>query len=262
MNSVTVCDCELTVVCSTACWDSGVFAIFSTICNCGIASICSPCMSATANATATYTIKRAGWTSCHQRHGVAFQRQCHVELGWCGFCWKTLVRLNFSDFGDFLHCHCGISVSSLAQLASWSMPSENAWPLETVGDRRSSATCIVVSQDSLARAAAVVDEGSCRFKDFFRVSPRPATVESRASSSKTRESADSACGRDSGDCLVVVVLSLLHWLSTSFRNGQRWLPTQDRLLDPGQGASKECWQTRSRLMGETSGRANSALSRM
>ena len=43
--------------------------------------------------------------------------------------------------------------------------------------------------------------------------------------------------RDSGDCLVVV-LSLLHWLSTSFRNGQRWFPSSEEgFLDPGQGAS-------------------------
>ena len=45
------------------------------------------------------------------------------------------------------------------------------------------------------------------------------------------------CIRHSGDCLVVV-WSLLHWLSTSFRNGQRWFPSSEEgFLDPAQGAS-------------------------
>ena len=59
------------------------------------------------------------------------------------------------------------------------------------------------------------------------------------------------CLRDSGGCLVVV-LSLLRWLSTSFRNGQRWFPNSEEGF----------LQMRSRSMGERSGRANSDQNRM
>ena len=58
--------------------------------------------------------------------------------------------------------------------------------------------------------------------------------------------------RESGDCLVLV-LSLLHWLSTGVSNarGSRVKNVQ-----------KESWRVRSQLMGERSGPANSAQSRM
>ena len=70
------------------------------------------------------------------------------------------------------------------------------------------------------------------------------------------------CFRDSGDCLVVV-LSLLNWFSTSFRNGPRWSKLRRGVLGSrARSELEEFWQMRSRLMGERSGRATSVQNRM
>ena len=69
--------------------------------------------------------------------------------------------------------------------------------------------------------------------------------------------------RDSGDCLVLV-LSLLHWLSTGFLE---WFAMVSKLRRGVRGSrvksvQKESWRARSRLMGDRSGFVNSAQSQM
>ena len=69
--------------------------------------------------------------------------------------------------------------------------------------------------------------------------------------------------RDSGDCLVLV-LSLLHWLSTIVSG---WLAMVSKLRRGVRGSrvksvQKESWRVRSQLMEERSGRVNSAQNRM
>ena len=69
------------------------------------------------------------------------------------------------------------------------------------------------------------------------------------------------CLRDSGDCLVVVLTSL-HRLSTSFRNGSVMVSKLRGgvLGSRARSELKESWQTRSQLMGERNGCATSVLS--
>ena len=73
------------------------------------------------------------------------------------------------------------------------------------------------------------------------------------------------CCRDPGDCLSLVqVWSLPPLLSKDF-SGQEWLAMVFKRREGGsleKRGRKECWQVRSRFMGERSGFVNSARSRM